>query len=92
MSSAVISSGGTDNGTTRLRQEAGLAVAYGLPWRKALAAITLAPARVFGVDGELGSIAKGKRGDLLIKLHIKLPNKLSRRERELVEQLKKEGI
>lgn len=35
---------------------------------------------------------KTKRGDLLIKLHIKLPNKLSRKERELVEQLKKEGI
>ncbi len=39
-----------------------------------------------------GVPSKGKRGDLLIKLHIKLPNKLSRKERELVEQLKKEGI
>ncbi len=62
----VISSGGTDNGTTRLRQEAGVAVAYGLPWRKALSAITLAPARVFGVDREVGSIAKGKRADLVL--------------------------
>lgn len=62
----IISSGGTDNGTTRLRQEAGVAVAYGLPWRKALTAITLAPARAFGVDDELGSIAKGKRADLVL--------------------------
>ncbi len=39
-----------------------------------------------------GVPSKSKRGDLLIKLHIKLPTKLSRKERELVEQLKKEGI
>lgn len=37
-------------------------------------------------------IGKGKRGDLLIKLNIKLPSKLSRKEREIIEQLKKEGI
>ena len=35
---------------------------------------------------------KTKRGDLLIKLNIKLPNKLSRKSRELVEELKKEGV
>ncbi|MFA6353874.1 MAG: molecular chaperone DnaJ [Candidatus Paceibacterota bacterium] len=35
---------------------------------------------------------KNKRGDLLIKLNIKLPSKLSRKERELIEELKKEGI
>ncbi len=39
-----------------------------------------------------GVPSKSKRGDLLIKLNIKLPTKLSRKERELVEQLKKEGI
>ncbi len=36
--------------------------------------------------------SKSKRGDLLIKLNIKLPGKLSRRSREIVEELKKEGI
>lgn len=36
--------------------------------------------------------SKNKRGDLLIKLKIKLPNKLSHKSRELLEQLKKEGI
>ncbi|MCX6747643.1 MAG: molecular chaperone DnaJ [Candidatus Nomurabacteria bacterium] len=39
-----------------------------------------------------GVPVKGKRGDLLIKLNIKLPNKLSRKERELIEELRKEGI
>lgn len=47
---------------------------------------------VLRVKGKGVPVSKGKRGDLLIKLHIKLPNKLSRKERELVEQLKKEGI
>lgn len=37
-------------------------------------------------------MGKAKRGDLLVKLHIKMPNKLSRKSRELIEQLKKEGI
>ncbi len=36
--------------------------------------------------------SKGKRGDLLIKLNIKLPGKLSRKSRELIEELKQEGI
>lgn len=35
---------------------------------------------------------KGKRGDILIKLNIKMPNKLSRKARELVEKLKDEGV
>ena len=47
---------------------------------------------VLRVRGRGVPISKGKRGDLLIKLNIKLPNKLSRKERELVEQLQKEGI
>ncbi len=37
-------------------------------------------------------VSKSKRGDLLIKLKIKLPGKLSRKSRELIEELKKEGI
>lgn len=35
---------------------------------------------------------KTKRGDLLIKLNIKLPSKISRKARELIEALQKEGI
>jgi molecular chaperone DnaJ len=35
---------------------------------------------------------KNKRGDLLIKLNIKLPSKISHQSRKLIEELKKEGI
>ena len=37
-------------------------------------------------------VGKGKRGDLLIKLNIKMPAKISKKSRELIEELKKEGI
>ncbi len=47
---------------------------------------------ILRVRGKGVPIAKGKRGDLLIKLNIKLPNKLSRKSRELIEELKEEGI
>ncbi|HNW71828.1 MAG TPA: molecular chaperone DnaJ [Candidatus Paceibacterota bacterium] len=47
---------------------------------------------ILRVRGKGVPVSKTKRGDLLIKLNIKLPNKLSRKEREIVEQLKKEGI
>lgn len=39
-----------------------------------------------------GVPAKSKRGDLLIKLNIKMPSKISRKSRELIEELKKDGI
>lgn len=47
-------------------QAAGIAVANGLSWDEALAAITLTPARIFGLDSEIGSIEPGKRADLVI--------------------------
>jgi len=47
---------------------------------------------ILRVKGKGVPISKSKRGDLLIKLNIKLPRKLSRRSREIIEQLKKEGI
>ncbi|MBI3305852.1 molecular chaperone DnaJ [Candidatus Nomurabacteria bacterium] len=47
---------------------------------------------ILRVRGKGVPISKSKRGDLLIKLNIKLPGKLSRKSRELVEELKKEGI
>jgi imidazolonepropionase-like amidohydrolase len=49
-----------------VRQEAGIAVSYGLPYGKAITAITLAPARAFGVDKDRGAIAAGKRADLVM--------------------------
>jgi molecular chaperone DnaJ len=47
---------------------------------------------ILRVRGKGVPMSKGKRGDLLIKLNIKLPSKLSRESRELIEKLKKEGI
>ncbi len=62
----IISAGHFGHHTRRLRQEAGLAVAYGLPHEAAMRAITLTPARVFGRAGELGSLDKGKRANLVV--------------------------
>lgn len=47
---------------------------------------------ILRVRGKGVPTPKGKRGDLLIKLNIKLPSKVSRKSRELIEELKKEGI
>lgn len=47
---------------------------------------------ILRVRGKGVPVSKSKRGDLLIKLQIKLPSKLSRKSREIIEQLKKEGI
>lgn len=55
-----------DSSHRRLRQEAGLAVAYGLPRAKALAAITSGPARALGMEKELGTVEPGKRADLVL--------------------------
>jgi len=44
------------------------------------------------VKGKGVPMDKNKRGDLLIKLHIQLPTKLSKSAEKLVEELKKEGV
>ena len=49
-----------------LRQSAGISVANGLPWDKALEAISLSPAKIFGVDMSIGSIEVGKEADFVI--------------------------
>lgn len=46
--------------------EAGLAAAHGLPWDRALAAITIDAARILGIDDRVGSIEVGKDGDLAL--------------------------
>lgn len=45
---------------------AGRAVAYGVDHATALASLTITPARMFGLDKELGSIEVGKRADLVV--------------------------
>lgn len=49
-----------------MRFNAGMAVARGLNYADALDAITLAPARLFGLDGQIGSIARGKQADIVV--------------------------
>lgn len=49
-----------------LRYLAGDAVAYGLPWQAALAAITINPARAFGFGDRAGSLEPGKDADVVV--------------------------
>jgi imidazolonepropionase-like amidohydrolase len=49
-----------------LRESAGLATANGLSWSDALRAITLNPARMFGVSDRYGALAPGRDADLVI--------------------------
>ena len=49
-----------------ITQSAGNAVANGMEWDDALRAVTLAPAEMYGVAAEVGSIEAGKSADLII--------------------------
>lgn len=48
------------------RYNAGNAVAHGLPYAKALAALTINPATIFGDSRRAGSLEPGKQADLVI--------------------------
>ncbi len=54
------------NNARNITQSAGNAVADGLAWDVALHAITMAPAKIYGVDGVVGSIEAGKAADIVI--------------------------
>jgi hypothetical protein len=58
--------GDASHNARKIRQLAGNAVANGLPWADALAALTRVPAETFGVGDEVGSIATGRRADLVL--------------------------
>ncbi|HUH89820.1 MAG TPA: amidohydrolase family protein, partial [Lysobacter sp.] len=60
------SQGGDSHNARKIRQAAGNAVANGLPWDAGLAGLTSVPAQAFGVADTLGSIAVGKRADLVL--------------------------
>ncbi|MEE8409578.1 MAG: imidazolonepropionase [Myxococcota bacterium] len=62
----ILSSGGWTHNMGRLRQEAGIAVAYGLPHAAAIRAITSRPAEVFGHGKDLGVIAQGMRANVVL--------------------------
>jgi imidazolonepropionase-like amidohydrolase len=56
---------GDSHNSRNLRQGAGNAVAHGLPWESALAAMTVNPARIWGLDA-YGTLEPGKDADLVI--------------------------
>jgi molecular chaperone DnaJ len=47
---------------------------------------------ILRVKGKGVPTERNKRGDLLVKIHIQLPQKLSKNASKLIEELKKEGI
>jgi imidazolonepropionase-like amidohydrolase len=59
----------SDGGAHRAREtryNAGNAVAHGMPYAAALAAVTINPAKIFGVADRTGSLEPGKDADLVI--------------------------
>lgn len=50
----------------RLSQQAGNAVAYGLPHDEALRAVTVNAAKMFGLDDQIGTIEPGKQANLIV--------------------------
>jgi imidazolonepropionase-like amidohydrolase len=48
------------------KQHAGNAGANGLPWQQGLAALTINPAKLYGMDKQIGSLEPGKQADLVV--------------------------
>ncbi|MGH7701354.1 MAG: amidohydrolase family protein [Gemmatimonadales bacterium] len=57
---------GDSHNSRNIKQEAGNAVSYGLPWDEALRAVTLTPARLWGVAGGYGSLEPGKVANVVV--------------------------
>lgn len=64
--SVIIEGQGGAHRAHETRYNAGNAVAYGLPYEAALKAVTINPARAFGVANRLGSLEPGKDADLVV--------------------------
>jgi imidazolonepropionase-like amidohydrolase len=63
----VLINGGADGFNARnVRFEAGVAVAFGLPWTDALRAVTLAPAEAFGIADRIGSLQPGREANVVV--------------------------
>lgn len=62
---ALLPDGTIAGSVTNLHQEIKNLVSFGVPFEQAVKAATLLPARAIGLDGEIGSIAPGKRADLV---------------------------
>jgi imidazolonepropionase-like amidohydrolase len=57
---------GSSSDVRNLPYHAAMAAAYGLPREEALKAITISPARIFGLEKEIGSLEEGKVADLML--------------------------
>lgn len=57
---------GDSHNSRNIKQEAGNAVSYGLPWDEALRAVTLTPARLWGVADDYGSLEPGKVANVVV--------------------------
>ncbi len=62
----VLFTSGDNHNVRLLRQVAGNAVAEGMPWNAALAAITNLPAQTFGLGEGAGTLTRGAPADLVI--------------------------
>lgn len=58
--------GDSTHNARKIRQLAGTAVAYGLPWEAGLAGLTSVPAQVFGLSAQRGRIEVGQVADLVL--------------------------
>jgi imidazolonepropionase-like amidohydrolase len=54
------------NAGSALREAAGLAVANGLPWDRALRAVTAGPAEIWGIADHYGALRPGMDADLVV--------------------------
>jgi imidazolonepropionase-like amidohydrolase len=61
-----LSGHGARDPAERLSRQVGLALRGGLPFDAALAAVTIAPARMVGIDDRVGSLAVDKDADLVL--------------------------
>lgn len=57
---------GDTHNARNVTQAAGNAVANGLPWLDALKALMLNPARIYGMDKDVGTLEQGKLADVVI--------------------------
>lgn len=57
---------GDAHNARNIKQGAGNAVAYGMPWEAALAAMTSVPARIWGISDRYGTLEPGKDADVVI--------------------------
>lgn len=56
----------TPHEARKLRQGAGIAVAHGMSWEKALGAITATPAKTFAAGNDLGGLEVGQKANLVV--------------------------